>query len=115
MRVMHAGGVPAIYTSTLTPEVPPWLEENEHERSCVAIVTAASLHSPTCLSIPAHLPRCSDPSGRVHGEAADVVGVVEVEPLPVFLGVVAHASPARVVHHLFVVRSMLNDNRRQMK
>jgi len=53
-------------------------------------------------AISTHLPRGSDPSGRVHGEAAYVIGVVEVEPLPVILGVVAHASPARVVHHLYV-------------
>lgn len=65
-------------------------------------------------SISAHLPRGCDPSGRVHGEAADVVGVVEVEPLPVVFGVVAHAGPARVVHHLFAVQSMLNGNRCQM-
>lgn len=36
----------------------------------------------------------------MHREAADVVGVIQVESLPVVGGVVAHARPARVVYHL---------------
>lgn len=50
-----------------------------------------------------HLSRCRYFSGWVNSKAADVVGVVKVETLPVVGGVVAHTRSARWVDHLRMI------------